>query len=408
MGAGERTGVRVRVGQKEGDIVGRDHRALQAAVDYVAGLGGGVVEVGPGVYQMGDSLHLRGRVAVVGEGGTVLRKGDGFESRLAMDGDYGEEQVTVDDPSRFRVGMGIAVKDDRSGGFHTTVATILWAEGNTFGISKPLNADCMVHNNAVAQSVFPVISGYYAEGVRVEGVTIRGNRQNNPALNGCRGAGLFLYRGHGAQIRACVVEDYPGDGISFQQSNDVIVEGCVVSGCSALGLHPGSGSQRPIIRSCRSFENGQIGLFLCWRVRRGVFEGNELRGNGKTGISIGHKDSDNVFLRNVVVGNGVQGVLFRKETEPMGGHRNRFEDNRIQDNGGEVEGYGVRIDGETHDLTFVRNVIGDTRPEGAKRQRVGVSIGPSAERVALEGNDLSGNAEAEVKDERKCKVQSAK
>jgi len=35
------------------------------------------------------------------------------------------------------------------------------------------------------------------------------------------------------------------------------------------------------------------------------------------------------------------------------------------------------------------------------RVRVGVSIGPSAERVALEGNDLGGNAEAEVRDERK-------
>lgn len=398
---GAREGIRVRVGQAAGDIVGGDHRALQAAVDYVASLGGGAVEVGAGVYEMGDSLHLRSRVAVVGDGGAVLRKGDGFEARLTLDGDYGEEQVSVADPSGFRAGMGITVKDDRSGGFHTTVATILWSEGGTFGISKPLNADCMVKNNAVAQRVFPVISGYYAEGVRVEGITVQGNRENNPLLNGCRGAGIFLYRSHGAEVRNCIVSGYNGDGISFQQSCDVVVAGCEVSRCSALGLHPGSGSQRPVIRGCRSFENGQIGLFLCWRVRHGVFEDNDLRGNGLTGISIGHKDSDNVFRRNVVVGNGVQGVLFRNETEPMGGHRNLFEENRIQDNGGDSEGYGVRIDGETHDLTFIRNAIGDTRRAGAKRQRIGVRIGPGAERVALEGNDLTGNAEAEVEDERK-------
>jgi len=281
------------------------------------------------------------------------------------------------------------------------VATILWAEGETFGISKPLNADCMVRNNAVAQTVFPVISGCYAERVRVEGITVEGNRENNPSLNGCRGAGIFLYRSHGAEIRNCVISGYNGDGISFQQSCDVVVAECEVSQCSALGLHPGSGSQRPVIRGCRSFENGQIGLFLCWRVRHGTFEDNELRGNGQTGISIGHKDSDNVFRRNIVVGNGVQGVLFRNETEPMGGHRNLFEDNRIQDNGGASEGYGVRIDGETHDLTFVRNVVGDTRPASEKRQRVGVQIGPGADRVALEGNDLAGNAEAAVRDERK-------
>src|SRR5262245_16260775 len=36
--------VQVSVGVREGDIRGADNRALQAAVDYVANLGGGVVE----------------------------------------------------------------------------------------------------------------------------------------------------------------------------------------------------------------------------------------------------------------------------------------------------------------------------------------------------------------------------
>ena len=64
----------IRIGQTEGDIVGKDNRALQAAVDYVAGLGGGVVEVGPGDYLMRDSLHLRSFVTVRGtSGSTVLR-----------------------------------------------------------------------------------------------------------------------------------------------------------------------------------------------------------------------------------------------------------------------------------------------------------------------------------------------
>jgi hypothetical protein len=87
---------RATVGQSEGDIVGRDHRALQAAVDYVAGLGGGVVEIGPGEYLMGDSLHLRSHVTVRGvPGRTVLRKADAVESPLAIDGDFGEEQITL-------------------------------------------------------------------------------------------------------------------------------------------------------------------------------------------------------------------------------------------------------------------------------------------------------------------------
>src|SRR3990172_2249878 len=57
----------IRVGQREGDIIGADNRALQAAVDYVAGLGGGTVEIGEGVYVMRDSLHLRSHVTVRGQ-----------------------------------------------------------------------------------------------------------------------------------------------------------------------------------------------------------------------------------------------------------------------------------------------------------------------------------------------------
>src|SRR5437016_5853973 len=56
----------IKVGHGDADIVGTDNRALQAAVDYVASLEGGTVEIGPGEYAMHDSLHLRPFVAVRG------------------------------------------------------------------------------------------------------------------------------------------------------------------------------------------------------------------------------------------------------------------------------------------------------------------------------------------------------
>src|SRR5688500_3432611 len=103
---------RVRVGVKDGDIVGADNRALQAAVDYVAGLGGGVVEIGPGEYLMRDSLHLRSHVTVKGSGEkTVLKKAKGYSAPLTLDGDYGEEQFTIDDAAGFEVGDGVAIWD---------------------------------------------------------------------------------------------------------------------------------------------------------------------------------------------------------------------------------------------------------------------------------------------------------
>jgi len=83
---------RITVGQTNTDVPGTDNRALQAAVDYVAGLGGGIVEIGPGEYLMRDSLHLRPHVVVRGTpGNTILRKADAAESPLVIDGDFGEE-----------------------------------------------------------------------------------------------------------------------------------------------------------------------------------------------------------------------------------------------------------------------------------------------------------------------------
>ncbi len=388
----------VTVGQSGADIVGGDNRALQAAVDYIAGLGGGTVEIRAGTYTMRDSLHLRNGVTVRGQGNeSILLKADAVESPLVLDGDYGEEQITVASPTGFAPGYGVSVTDDNSGGFHTVVCTLIWADGNTFGAGKPMLGDYLVSRNARAATTFPVISGYGVEGAEIENLTIQGNRKNNPYLNGCRGAGIFLYRSHGTKIVGCTIEDYNGDGISFQQSNDVSVEDCVCSGNTHLGLHPGSGSGSPTIRNCRSTGNGRIGLFLCWRVRNGRFENNALLDNGETGISIGHKDTDNTFINNRAMGNGNEGVLFRDESEPMAGHRNYFERNEILNNGTGTDGCGIRILGETRDLTFINNRIGNA-PKG--QQHIGILIGENADRIELRDNDLSGNIDREIKDRR--------
>jgi len=187
---------KITVGKENADIIGDDNRALQAAVDYITGLGGGTVEIGDGEYIMRDSLHLRSNVTVCGKkrGKTILRKADGAVSVLALDGDFGEQQVTVEDPTGFAVGYGIAIWDDRAGGFHITVARITGQNRNTFSIDKPLMADYMVQNKAKAATVFPVISAYNTEGVRIEDLAIEGNKESNVHLNGCRGAGIFLYR----------------------------------------------------------------------------------------------------------------------------------------------------------------------------------------------------------------------
>lgn len=393
---------RVTVGVRAGDITGADNRALQAAVDYVASLGGGTVEIGDGEFLMRDSLHLRPHVTVRGQGAkTILRKAKSVASALKLDGDYGEEQFTVENPAGFAVGDGVAVWDKNAGGFHTTVARITGRNGSTFSVSVPLHADCMVDKGAQAATVFPVVSGYHVEGARVEDLTVEGNKEENISLNGCRGGGIFLYRCPGAVVERCNVRNYHGDGISFQQCNDVTVLACVSEGNAGLGLHPGSGSQRPVVRQCAARNNGEDGLFLCWRVKEGVFEENILEANGRYGISIGHKDTDNLLRRNQVRGNHEDGIFFRNETEGMAGHRNRVENNVIENNGVRREAAGIRVRGETRDLIFKDNIIRDTRPVGERKQTIGIRLDEKVGAVTLEGNKIE--AATVLADDRKAR-----
>lgn len=391
-----RPAVQVRVGIANADITGADNRALQAAVDYVANLGGGFVIIGPGEYRMRDSLHLRSRVTVRGSGpATVLKKDREFRSSLAADADFGEAAITVVDTTGFEIGRGVYVASKTQRYFHGVCATILNARSNYFTLSRPMNADILVADGGFAATVFPVISGYNLQDATVEDLTIDGNLSENPTkVDGCRAAGIFLYRGDNCLIKNCVVREYNGDGISFQQSNDVKVEGCTVMKCTGLGIHPGSGSQRPIVRNCEAMGNGEDGFFFCWRVRGGLVENNRFLHNARYGISIGHKDTDNVVRGNLIVGNKRGGVYWRSEPEPMAAHRVTFEHNTVRDN----HGWGIYIDGATEQTVIRNNTIEDS---GSGAQQIGIRIGKSAGSVLLENNTIK--APTEVLDERSSK-----
>lgn len=390
-----RPAAEVTVGRTEGDLRGDDQRVIQGAIDYVAGLGGGTVTLLSGTYTLWNSVHLRSHVSLVGHGNPVLRPIDGFEAPLITDGDYGEAQVSVAEPDRWRVGMGIAVGDRNTNGFLVTVATVTGIVGNDLLLDRRIHGgDLLMTREAWARAAFPPISAVEVEDVRIAGLTIDGNKDVVPSLNGCVAGGIFLFRCANVRIENCIVRDYRGDGISFQTSHDVTVSGCEVFGCTDLGIHPGSGSQRPVVTDCYSHHNGADGLFVCWRVRGGRFERNRLEANGRHGISIGHKDTDNLFVANQIRHNGGHGVLFRPETEVLAAHRNTLRDNLIEDNGTVIEnGCGIRVEGATADLMFAGNTI---RCGAEGRQRIGIWLGRQTARIATENNRIEGHAEGDV------------
>ncbi|MCA9217044.1 MAG: right-handed parallel beta-helix repeat-containing protein [Planctomycetales bacterium] len=379
-----RPAVEVTVGLSDADIVGSDNRALQAAVDYVGNLGGGTVKIGPGEYLMHDSLHLRSRVVVIGMGDkTVLKKDREFRTPLAADGDFGESAITVKDTTGFEFGRGVYVASKSQRNFHGVCATILNGKDNYFTLSRHMNADIMVSDGGFAATIFPVISGYHIQDARVENLTVDGNRECNPTkVDGCRTAGIFFYRGDNCEIDDCQIRNYNGDGISFQQSNDVTVVGCFVTNCAGFGLHPGSGSQRPKVTNCKAIANGEDGFFFCWRVRGGLAEGNWLEGNGGYGMSIGHKDSENIVRGNTIVNNKRGGVYWRNESKPMAAHNVTFEKNLVRDN----EDWGLFVDGVTSGTIIRHNVIEDA---GAGKQSTGIRLGKKVGDVVMDGNRIT-------------------
>src|SRR6185295_4516982 len=76
----------VTVGPNKADVVGSDQKAIQAAVDYAARLGGGTVRILPGTYRMRNAVYLRSHVWIVGSGlESVLRKEPSVKTKLAAD-----------------------------------------------------------------------------------------------------------------------------------------------------------------------------------------------------------------------------------------------------------------------------------------------------------------------------------
>ena len=121
-------------------------------------------------------------------------------------------------------------------------------------------------------------------------------------------------------------------------------------------------------------------------------------GNARNGISIGHKDTDNLVRGNVVRANGGDGILFREELPGMAGDRNRIESNTIEDNGASGPVAGIRIRGPTGGNHLLDNVIRDTRRGDDRLQAIGVVIEAAAGDNQLERNRI--DADQAIRDDR--------
>lgn len=393
------TPLTITVGTNAGQIQGTDDRALQAAVDYLFALGGGTLQILPGEFRLNNAVHLRTGIRVEGSGPeTVLIKKPSIRMRLARDADWYDREIELVDADGFEVGNGIALQAQHAQGRgrSTKKRTLVARDGNRFLLDRALHENFWVDHAAEVATLFPILTANHARDIHIHNLTLDGNRANNERLDGNYAGCIFMQDCEAIRISDVTARNYHGDGISWQICHDVAILNCRSVDNSDLGLHPGSGSQRPVMRG-NHVENCRIGIFFCWGVKHGFAEENTILGSGASGISVGHRDTDNVIRGNRIERSAQVGILFRNEpNEGRCPHRNLVERNYIADSGN-AEGFALDIQSETRDIVLRANQFVDSR---GGTGRTAIRIGEKVGEVTLEGNEFSGFA-TEVQDLRR-------
>ena len=386
------------VGQAGGDLRGDDDKVIQAGIEYLHRLGGGTLEVLPGVYNLRNAIYLRPNITLKGSGEkTILRKAAGVVSALVRDSDWFEYGVQVADTKGFTPGGGIMLRSKTGPGqwqFDVLRATVTAIEGDVIFLDRLTEENFWIEKDATAATIFPILTAENVDDVMIEDIVLDGNRDQNEHINGNFAGGVFIQHCNRWSFKNVTSRNYNGDGFSFQVCDDIRFLNCKAINNRDLGFHPGSGSQRPVFKKCLSRNNSQ-GIFFCWSVSDGLAENCVLSDNSRYGISIGHRDTDNIIKGCTIERNSVVGILFRTEAnEFRSGSRNRIENCIIRDNGLKKRGFGIDIQGKVRDI-----VVHNTRFENTagKNQSIGIRIGRDTDRIILKDNTFE-NCPMNIKD----------
>lgn len=380
----------ITVGNDSGDLAGHTDRVIQAAVDTAGRLGGGTVRLLPGKFTLRNAIHLPSGLRLLGSGPeTILTRGPSETIPLSADSDWYDQEITLKESGGLRVGDGVTLtaKNPHNGSQVVVKRTLVARSGRRFKLSDGIRENLWLTGEPQCSSLFPLLTSEHTSDVVIESLVLDGNRSNCTNLNGNYGGCIFLQDCNRYTIRGVTARNYNGDGISFQICHDVVVQDCHSHDNADLGLHPGSGSQRPLIRGNR-LERNKLGLFWCWGVQFGLAEDNHIDANRSYGISIGHNDTNNVMRNNRISNSGQVGILFRDD--PRGhdfwANRNLVENNQIINSGGE-DGTGIDITGHTKDVRIIGNTIEDSRQP---MQRIGIRMGADVGTVELKDNIIRG------------------
>ncbi len=346
----------ISVGGEDAHISGYNSLSIQLAIDALEE-SGGTVFLNPGEYSISAPLRLKSHVNLMGSGReTVLKKERGVQTRYIVDADYGELKLTVEDTEGFEIGMKIQVTDkENSGCWNVSTAYITDIQEDVIYIDRGLIRDYRSDLNGLISNASSVIEVIEAEHCTVSNLSIEGNRRENFFADGCNSAGILILKSSWVTVDGVRVNEFNGEGISWQITENVTIKNSEISGSGNTGLHPGTGSPFSLIENNEVHHNDQDGLFICWRVYQSNVIGNKFHHNGRYGICTGHKDTDVLFENNHIFENNADGVHLRGERESNAPHRNVFLRNIIENNGTEEGGYGFSINSPARELKLFEN-----------------------------------------------------
>src|SRR5207247_7924599 len=168
------------------DLAGTTDRVIQAAIDYLARRGGGTVRVLPGTYRLRNSIFLQSQVRLLGSGtDSVLFKDPSVTTKLVVDGDHWDQEITLADPKGFEVGDGVRLvsKDPYGKGTNLIQRTLIAARGNRFKLDRRLEERFHLEGDPQIATNFALVPCTNAVDVLIENVTIDGNKAHNELID---------------------------------------------------------------------------------------------------------------------------------------------------------------------------------------------------------------------------------
>lgn len=283
---------------------------IQEAIDALP-LEGGMLFLPSGTYVLKASILLRSNIQLIGAGSsTVLKHADETKSKLLQDAHAGENQVVVENPNGFEVGMDVVVEDDTYLSNFGTLGRITAINGNTLTLDSSLDGPYTVSNNGFAVNSFPVIRDHQSEwssGIQIKSLKIDGNNKKV----GIHTWGGGIYFGY---VTDSIVEDVWIDNSScegfmdFGHYNQIVNN--IISNAAKNGIH--IGAQNNIIMGNIIKNSGGLGVYFCWMNRYNIVSNNQITGNL---LGIGYLDDDptggdkyNIIEDNVISNNKQHGI----------------------------------------------------------------------------------------------------